>query len=132
MVCPNCGAVLEDFDAFCPGCGKTIQKNPDGTLTAVDPQSPTEPSEAPPKKVAKRLYPPEEADNEPKAAAPDPALDKNLPSSRKHAPEPSAPAPKTSTPPPKAPTTRMLPQRIPMQRAPVQRAPLKRTPAKSG
>ena len=35
MVCPNCGAVLKDFDAFCPGCGKIIQKNPDGTLTAA-------------------------------------------------------------------------------------------------
>lgn len=59
MVCPNCGAALENYDAFCPGCGKTIQKNPDGTLTAVDVKS-TEPVEAPPKKVAKRLYPPEE------------------------------------------------------------------------
>ena len=26
MVCPNCGAALENYDAFCPGCGKTIQK----------------------------------------------------------------------------------------------------------
>lgn len=63
MVCPNCGAPLEDFDVFCPSCGKAIQKNPDGTLAAVDaPASTSEDAEkAPPKKVAKRLYPPEDA-----------------------------------------------------------------------
>ena len=61
MVCPNCGAPLEDFDVFCPSCGKAIQKNPDGTLAAVDAPASEDAEKAPPKKVAKRLYPPEDA-----------------------------------------------------------------------
>ena len=90
MVCPNCGAALEDFDVFCPGCGKTIQKDPDGTLTAIDPQPAADPVEAPPKKVAKRLYPPEEAETPP-TAEPSPA------EAPEAAPEPPVPDSETPT-----------------------------------
>lgn len=93
MVCPNCGAALEDFDVFCPGCGKTIQKNPDGTLTAVDPQPAADPVEAPPKKVAKRLYPPEEAEAPAAPAAEKPSDESPEPSPEPSAPDSEAPAP---------------------------------------
>ena len=109
MVCPNCGAVLEDFDALCPGCGKTIQKNPDGTLTALDPQSSSEPVEAPPKKVAKRLYPPEEAEPQTPTA---PA---------KAPPDSSANALESSPTEPKAPISPTTPPAAPTAKVPVKR-----------
>ena len=121
MVCPNCGAALEDFDAFCPGCGKTIQKNPDGTLTAVDVKS-TEPVEAPPKKVAKRLYPPEEPESQvigELEVEPQPA-----PKESESTPETAKPEPQNSLPsvPPaessaqKEPTTSEPPAKDPVEK----------------
>ena len=68
MVCPNCGTQLEEFDTFCPGCGKQIEKDQDGTLHAVDTAAPAPESPAP-KKVAKRLYPPDPQDDDPASDA---------------------------------------------------------------
>ena len=68
MVCPNCGTQLEEFDTFCPGCGKQIEKGSDGTLRAIDTAAPVPESPAP-KKVAKRLYPPEPQDDTPASDA---------------------------------------------------------------
>ena len=54
MVCPNCGAALENYDAFCPGCGKADEKSrrhPDCRRCRKAPSQ----SKHPPKKWPERL-----------------------------------------------------------------------------
>lgn len=55
MLCPKCGAALEDFDVFCPDCGEAIHPG--------DSPAPADSPEPPPKKVAKKIYPPEPNDD---------------------------------------------------------------------
>lgn len=83
MVCPNCGAPLNNFDAFCPACGKYAlplqnpapeapqEKASEEKSSEDPPKAPTAASKAPktdrtPQKVPKRLYPPEDANMEKK------------------------------------------------------------------
>lgn len=59
MNCPHCGQPLGDKATFCPGCNKIA-------IPTRTPVQPPKPEEKPPKKVAKRLYPPpQEASTEP-------------------------------------------------------------------
>lgn len=57
MNCPHCGAALDDYVVFCPGCGKLaiLPKESDPTPEEVSPTK-----EAAPKKVVQKLYPPPE------------------------------------------------------------------------